>query len=50
MRRFPYQNPKLDVEARVKDLLSRMTLKEKIAQLASIDPNSFITKNAVIEK
>ena len=50
MRRFPYQNPKLDVEARVKDLLSRMTLKEKIAQLGAMEPKRFIAKNAVLDK
>lgn len=32
----PYQNPALPVEERVADLLSRMTLDEKIAQLGSI--------------
>lgn len=31
-----YRNPKLSVERRVKDLLSRMTLKEKIAQMLCI--------------
>jgi beta-glucosidase len=31
--KFPYQNPKLPIEARVKDLLPRMTLQEKCAQL-----------------
>lgn len=30
---YPYQNPDLSVEARVEDLLSRMTLKEKLAQM-----------------
>ncbi|MXV52908.1 beta-glucosidase [Pedobacter sp. HMF7647] len=30
---YPYKNPKLSVDERVKDLLSRMTLKEKILQL-----------------
>jgi beta-glucosidase len=30
---FPYRNPKLPVEQRVSDLLARMTLEEKIAQL-----------------
>ena len=29
----PYQNPKLSVEVRVNDLLQRMTLEEKIAQI-----------------
>ncbi len=29
-----YKNPKIAVEKRVKDLLSRMTLEEKIAQLS----------------
>ncbi|MCA1947695.1 MAG: beta-glucosidase, partial [Armatimonadetes bacterium] len=31
--RLPYQNPNLPVEARVRDLLGRMTLEEKLAQL-----------------
>ena len=31
----PYENPKLPVEERVEDLLSRMTLEEKVAQLQS---------------
>ena len=30
---YPYQNPELSVEARVSDLLQRMTLREKIGQL-----------------
>lgn len=30
---YPYKNPKLPTEARVKDLLSRMSLDEKIGQL-----------------
>ncbi len=33
---YPYQNPSLPVEERVADLLSRMTLAEKITQLGSI--------------
>ncbi len=33
---YPYQNPSLSVAERVADLLSRMTLDEKIAQLGSI--------------
>ena len=33
---LPYQNPKLDIETRVKDLLSRMTLEEKVAQTTMI--------------
>ncbi len=32
----PYRNPKLAVEARVEDLLSRMTLDEKVAQMLCI--------------
>jgi beta-glucosidase len=31
----PYRNPKLPVDERVKDLLGRMTLEEKVAQLQS---------------
>ena len=30
---YPYQNPQLPVEERVSDLLSRMTLREKVGQL-----------------
>ena len=33
---LPYQNPKLSVEKRTKDLLSRMTLEEKAAQMICI--------------
>ncbi|HXV97542.1 MAG TPA: glycoside hydrolase family 3 N-terminal domain-containing protein, partial [Anaerolineae bacterium] len=36
MTQNPYQNPSLPVEERAADLLSRMTLGEKIAQLGSI--------------
>ena len=32
-RGFPYKNPTLPVETRVADLLSRMTLEEKVGQL-----------------
>ena len=28
---FPYRNPELPIEERVEDLLSRMTLEEKLA-------------------
>ena len=31
--RLPYQDPRLPVEQRVTDLLKRMTLEEKVAQL-----------------
>jgi beta-glucosidase len=32
----PYKNPKLPVQTRVKDLLSRMTIEEKVAQLMGL--------------
>lgn len=35
MAKMPYQNPALPVEERVADLMSRMTLKEKVAQICS---------------
>ena len=35
----PYKDPKLPVEARVEDLLARMTLEEKVAQMLSIWEN-----------
>jgi beta-glucosidase len=34
--KFPYQNPALSTEERVKDLLGRMTIEEKIAQLQCV--------------
>jgi beta-glucosidase len=36
----PYKNPELDIEVRVDDLLSRMTVEEKAHQLASFFPNA----------
>ena len=33
---LPYRNPKLSAEKRVRDLLSRMTLREKIAQMLCV--------------
>jgi beta-glucosidase len=35
---FPYQNPALNVETRVNDLIVRMTLKEKISQMMNTAP------------
>lgn len=47
----PYRNPSLSVEERVKDLLSRMTLEEKIAQLqceiGDIEKRSIITEKGI---
>jgi beta-glucosidase len=43
--RLPYQNAKLPVEERVRDLLGRMTLEEKIAQLQSRWENTEYVKN-----
>lgn len=37
----PYRNPKLPIEQRIKDLLSRMTLDEKVGQLNQINGGSF---------
>lgn len=36
LKNVPYKNPKLGVEERVEDLLSRMTLEQKIAQLGCV--------------
>jgi beta-glucosidase len=36
----PYQDPTLPVEARVQDLLGRMTLEEKIGQMTQGEKNS----------
>lgn len=35
---FPFQNPDLDVETRVNDILSRLTLAEKVAQMQDVAP------------
>jgi beta-xylosidase len=41
----PYRNPKLPVEERVADLLSRMTLEEKVAQMEGAWENRNFHKN-----
>lgn len=48
--RLPYQNPNLPIEERVKDLLGRMTLEEKAAQMMCLwmekpNDNSRVPKN-----
>ena len=43
--RFPYQDPRLPVEQRVTDLLKRMTLEEKIAQLQGAWENRAIVQD-----
>ena len=43
---LPYRNSKLPVEQRVADLISRMTLEEKIAQLEGIWQNRTFIKDA----
>src|SRR5256886_7186784 len=43
--RLPYQDPKLPVEQRVTDLLKRMTLEEKIAQLQGAWENRAIVQD-----
>src|SRR6185369_15758678 len=44
---LPYQNPSLSVDARVDDLLGRMTLAEKIGQMALIEKNSIHDPNDI---
>lgn len=39
--KFPFQNPKLPIEQRVKDLLSRMTVAEKAGQLNQLNGGAF---------
>ena len=41
---LPYQNPELDIESRLDDLMGRMTLKEKIGQLDFKFGNEYCTK------
>lgn len=45
----PYKNTKLTIDQRVKDLLARMTLEEKIAQMRPLSFSSFI-KNGKIDE
>ncbi len=35
---FPFQNPNLDTETRVEDLISRLTLEEKVSQMQDVSP------------
>jgi beta-glucosidase len=39
--KFPFQNPKIPIEQRVKDLLSRMTVAEKAGQLNQLNGGAF---------
>ena len=36
--KYPFQDPKLDVESRAKDLLKRLSLEEKVAQMQDVAP------------
>lgn len=45
----PYRDPKLPVEQRVKDLLGRMTLEEKIGQMTLVEKNG-IKGNDITDK
>jgi len=44
---LPYQNPALPVEERVADLLDRMTIAEKIGQMALVEKNSIHDLNDI---
>jgi len=51
---YPYQNPSLSLESRIADLLSRMTLEEKIAQMSMFklkdlesDDNGILTEESM---
>jgi beta-glucosidase len=44
-----YKNPNIDIELRVKDLLSRMTLEEKIAQMRSLHLDNFVKDGLINE-
>lgn len=41
MVQYPFQNPNLDIEERISDLISRMTLEEKVRQLDIYSWNEF---------
>src|SRR5262249_1335308 len=42
----PYRDPKRSVQARVDDLLSRMTLAEKLAQVGCVWPTQLVENDA----
>ncbi len=42
---FPYLDPAQDVETRVDDLLTRMTLEEKLGQMTLVEKNSITTQS-----
>jgi beta-glucosidase len=44
---LPYLNPKLPVKLRVKDLLSRMTLAEKVGQMTQAERNALKSKSDI---
>lgn len=44
---LPYQNPELSAEERADDLLSRMTVAEKIGQMALVEKNSIKNLNDI---
>ncbi|MCX6790600.1 MAG: glycoside hydrolase family 3 protein [Candidatus Gribaldobacteria bacterium] len=46
-KNLPYQNPALSVETRVADLMSRMTMAEKIGQMALVEKNSISNLNDI---
>jgi len=54
MTAHPYQDPALPVSSRVSDLLGRMTLEEKVAQLHGVEPpedeNGFFSLDLAREK
>lgn len=44
-----YKQKDAPIEARVEDLLSRMTLEEKVAQLGSIGPKEILDENGNLD-
>ena len=47
---LPYKNASLPIEKRIKDLMSRMTLEEKAAQLDMLSANDILTAQALNEE
>ena len=50
METLPYKNPDLPAGERIADLLSRMTLEEKVGQMMQLDARGGDLENLIVNK